>query len=460
MNLKLFEIEERASIRSALKMLEANHFGVVFTINSSRQVTGLVTDGDIRRRLLDGGSLEDPIINAANSNFVWTHADASREFLLKKLDQKIQVIPLLDENKKLVNLVTSSYFPINLELAINARARAPVRISFGGGGSDLTHFFKSELGAVLNATISIYSHASLRKRDDDEVHVHSRDLQGSLIAKNLEDALGKVSRFGLLQSLLKVIKPNFGFDLYLHSDFPINSGLGGSATVSAAVLGCFNQFRQDQWGLHEMAELAFQAERLQFQISGGWQDQYASVFGGFNFMEFSAEQNIVHPLRIPSDVLLELEESLILCDTGISHNSGEIHKDQEKKMKNADVYKKVRSNVECTYLLRNYLLRGRLLDFGNMLHKVWELKRQFGDMVSSPKIDMLYEGALKHGAIGGKLLGAGGGGFFLFYVEPFRKFELMNYLKSQGLNLRPFRFDDAGVQAWSVRDNERVMRDV
>jgi D-glycero-alpha-D-manno-heptose-7-phosphate kinase len=222
--------------------------------------------------------------------------------------------------------------------------------------------------------------------------------------------------------------------------------------VSAAVLGCFNQFRQDRWDLHELAELAFQAERLYLGVAGGWQDQYATVFGGFNFMEFRMDQNIVHPLRIHPDILLELEESLILCDTGTPHDSGDIHQDQRQHMQQEGIRQKVQSNVELTYQMRNHLLRGRLLQFGQSLHEAWQFKRQFSSKISNDRLDQIYEGALSHGAVGGKLLG--GGGFFLFYVPPFRKHELIDNIEAAGLKIHPFRFEQEGLRAWSARERK------
>jgi D-glycero-alpha-D-manno-heptose-7-phosphate kinase len=222
--------------------------------------------------------------------------------------------------------------------------------------------------------------------------------------------------------------------------------------VSAAVLGCFNQFRQDRWDLHELAELAFQAERLYLGIAGGWQDQYATVFGGFNFMEFRMEQNIVHPLRIHEDTLLELEESLVLCDTGMPHESGDIHQDQRQHMQQDGIREKVQSNVELTYKMRNHLLRGRLLQFGQTLHESWQFKRQFSSKISNSRFDQIYEDARANGAVGGKLLGAGGGGFFLFFVTPFRKHQLVANLESSGLKTQPFRFEQEGLRAWSARE--------
>lgn len=458
MNIELFQISEKASLRDALAQLEANHHGIVITVNAVGVATGLATDGDVRRKLLEGVALHETVASCSNPNFVWADQATPRELLLKQLDHHIQVIPLLDENRRLTGIVSRDHLPRQVEEPIYARARAPVRISFGGGGSDLTHFFADEGGAVINTTISLYSHATLRKRDDEQIIIHSRDLNATLHAADLQSALTQKGNFGLILAILKAIHPDFGFELYLHSDFPMNSGLGGSAVVSAAVLGCFNQFRQDRWDSHELAELAFQAERLYLGIAGGWQDQYATVFGGFNFMEFRMDQNIVHPLRIASDVLLELEESLLLCDTETVHDSGDIHQDQKHQMRQEGVYEKVQSNVELTYQMRNHLLRGRLLQFGQALHEAWQLKRQFSNKISNDRLDGIYEDARAHGAVGGKLLGAGGGGFFLFYVTPFRRHELVARLEAINLKVRPFRFEHDGLRAWSARERKNHLQ--
>lgn len=454
MNLSLFLISADAPIREALIQISANQHGIIMTSDASGAVIGLATDGDIREKLIEGASLDDPIGTCANPDFIWADEATLRETLLKQLDHTIRVIPVLDGKRRLMSVVSRDRMPVQAEEQIYARARSPVRISFGGGGSDLTHFFAGEAGAVINTTISLYSHATLRMRDDGQIIVHSRDLGESMRAHDLPAALAQPGRFGLIQALLKAVHPDFGFELYLHSDFPMNSGLGGSAVVSAAILGCFNQLRRDQWDLHELAELAFQAERLYLGVAGGWQDQYATVFGGFNFMEFRMDQNIVHPLRLQTDILLELEESLVLCDTGILHDSGAIHQDQRRHMQHGDVRQLVQTNVELTYRMRNHLLRGRLLQFGRSLHEAWQFKRGLSPEISNARLDAIYEGACANGAIGGKLLGAGGGGFFLFYVPPFRKHFLLDHLAAVGLQVRHFRFEPEGLQAWSARERK------
>ena len=164
------------------------------------------------------------------------------------------------------------------------------------------------------------------------------------------------------------------------------------------------------------------------------------------------EQNIVHPLRIQHETMLELEESLVLCDTKIAHDSGEIHNDQKQKMQSDSVRHKVQSNVELTYRMRNLLLRGKLIEFGRCLHESWLYKKQFSNKISNEGLDSIYDLALKNGAIGGKLMGAGGGGFFLFYVPPFDKHKLIGALEKNGQRVRAFRFEPNGLQAWSVRE--------
>ncbi|MGV3665398.1 MAG: CBS domain-containing protein [Leptospira bouyouniensis] len=452
MNFDLFLVSLDSSIEQALAKIEGNHLGFILVQNDAKQIIGLVTDGDIRRNLLNGKSLSSPIAEGMNREFTWSSNQSPREQLLKMLDSRIRFIPILDDNKRLVGIVTKDEIPILEERKVYARARSPVRISFGGGGSDLTHFFSSEKGAVINSTVSLYTHATLRIREDYKIILNSRDLKESVEFNDLEDLLKRETKFKLFQSIIKVARPNFGFELFVHSDYPMNSGLGGSAVVSSAILGCFNQFRKDKWDNHEIAELAFQAERLDMGIAGGWQDQYATVFGGFNFMEFAMDQNIVHPLRLSKDTMIELEESLILCDTATTHDSGNIHDDQRESMKQSDIKQKVQSNVELTYEMRNHLLRGRLMQFGLCLHKAWEIKRGLSSKISNQFLDKIYNDAIANGAIGGKLLGAGGGGFFLFYVPPFDRHKILNWMDSIGLNYRPFRFDSEGLQAWTVRE--------
>jgi D-glycero-alpha-D-manno-heptose-7-phosphate kinase len=275
-------IKESASIKSALEKIHQNHYGMILVEDATGKIIGIATDGDIRNGILNGVTVEDNISKCTNYNFVSAVIGTPREQLIKRLDSHIKVIPIIDECGKLQSVISKHNLPLEDEKSIYIRSRAPVRVSFGGGGSDLTHYFEDSSGAVINTAISIYSHGTMKVRNDSKIIIRSFDLDAILIAENLTDAICQKGAFGLVQALLDVIKPAYGFELNLNSDFPVGSGLGGSATLSAVVLGCFNMLREDQWNQHEVAEIAFQAERLHLGIAGGWQDQYAAVFGPQN----------------------------------------------------------------------------------------------------------------------------------------------------------------------------------
>jgi D-glycero-alpha-D-manno-heptose-7-phosphate kinase len=454
MYLNKYVINKNQSVQNALSIIESNHLGFVLIKDDIDKIIGIVTDGDLRRSMLKGISLLDCIVCCINNDFISASVDTPRELLLKQLDHKIKVIPILDSERKLVSIVTKDHIPQKLEQKVFARAKSPVRISFGGGGSDISSYFTENKAAVINATISLYSHSTLKIREDEKIILCSLDLKDKEEFNNIDELYKYDGKFSLIKSVIKAINPTFGFELYIHSDFPMSSGLGGSAVVTSSILGCFNQFRNDKWDKHDISEIAFQAERLHLGVAGGWQDQYATVFGGFNFMEFNKDQNIISPIRLNNETILELEESLVLCYTGTSHDSGNIHKDQKEQTKNENVKDRIQSNVDLTFEMRNHLLRGRLNEFGLCLHKAWLLKRSFSSKISNPWLDEIYDGAIQNGAIGGKLLGAGGGGYFLFYVPSFERHKLMTWIDKKGLISAPFIFENFGLQSWTVREKQ------
>lgn len=446
-----YTIPMSATILDAMEKIDSNADGVAFVVNEDESVVGMVTDGDIRAQILKDASTSDSIERALNRNFSWRRDTDSRETILRMLDSKIKVVPILDQHMRLVDVVTPYTFPVGPNKDLIVRSKAPARISFAGGGSDVTHFFASDDGAVLNATISLYCHVSLRPLSTKEITIESLDLNETKNFDSKEDFLSKSDNFDLFRSVIELINPDFGFHMCLHSDFPIGSGLGGSSTVITAILGCFNELRSDKWGDHELAELAFQAERINMGISGGWQDQYATAFGGFNFIEFNNRGNFISPLRLSKKVYLELQENLVLFGVTSGRNSGLVHDDQKLMMKKPAIKALVKQNVQHSYKMKEYLLRDQLDQFGNGLNIAWKLKREFSKEISNKKLDAIYDHAIENGALGGKLLGAGGGGFFLFYVPPFQKNSLLNAMKIKGLEATRFQFDDVGMQSWTNR---------
>jgi D-glycero-alpha-D-manno-heptose-7-phosphate kinase len=228
-------------------------------------------------------------------------------------------------------------------------------------------------------------------------------------------------------------------------------GLGGSSAVATAVVAAFNEMRLDRWSTYEVAELAFQAERVCFGVAGGWQDQYASAFGGFNLIELDGKKNLVHAIRMEINILNELEECLVLCDSTIKHDSGELHERQKQAFDAEAKAQHISDMVDLCRQMHKHLIRGELLDFGRDLDAAWQLKSSLSVSISSPEIEVIYNAARNAGALGGKLLGAGGGGFFLFFVQPqFRK-EVCDALRKHNCKLSSFRFETGGVTSWRTK---------
>jgi D-glycero-alpha-D-manno-heptose-7-phosphate kinase len=443
-------VRETDTILSAVDCIESSRFQTVFVIDKEDRLKGLITNGDLRRYLLSGGTTGATASACMNKSFRSVGTDTSREELLKLLDLGFSVIPKIDSEGRLLDLVTPEYEFASPETPILTRARAPVRISFGGGGSDLTYFFVDHPGAVLSTTVALYCHTTLIPRADKTIHIYSEDLNTQSHHSTLIDLLAGRNQ-DLLSSIVSVVKPNYGFDLYVRSDFPVGSGLGGSSAVAIAVVAAFNEMRLDRWTTYEVAELAFHAERVCFGVVGGWQDQYASAFGGFNLIELGDKKNLVHPIRLEAATKNELEECLILCDTQIKHNSGALHEKQREAYITEDKSSQLKEIVTICREMHRHLIRGELLDFGRCLHKAWTLKRSLSTSISNTEIENIYNAALSAGALGGKLLGAGAGGFFLFFVQPQYRQAVSNRLKEMNCKLSTFKFENEGVTSWRTK---------
>ncbi len=446
-----YSIKKDKNIEDALKLIELNGLGLIF-IEDRKKIIGVVTDGDIRRALIKRKNLSMPLTTFMNKKFVFLREGTdTRENILKLLDSKIKAIPILDKNDKLIKVVSSKSINWNESTGIISKAKSPVRITFAGGGTDLTEYFYELDGIVFNATINKFTHAILEKRNDSKVTITSHDLQKVIKVDNISQ-LKLDGSLDLIKSIIINLSPDFGFNLYTYSDVPPGSGLGGSAVLASAIIGAFNNYREIKLDSYEIVELAFHSERIVLELNGGWQDQYATVFGGFNYMEFNNTSNIVNPLRIKDDIKDELEDSLLLCYTGKNHNSGNIHNDIRKKMRVSKEKSYAQKTKEIAYQMKSSLLQGKIGDFGELLGQAWEAKKKFSSKISNKFLDDIYDYALKNGAVGGKLLGAGDGGYFLFYVPTHKKIDFITAIKKRKLFVEPFTFDDNGLRSWTIKD--------
>lgn len=333
------------------------------------------------------------------------------------------------------------------------RSKAPLRISFGGGGTDVSPYPEEKGGAVLSTTIDKYAYCTLVERGDDSINVKSLDYD--IVTKyHVNDKLKYDGKLDLVKAAIKVLEVRNGFDLFLHSDAPPGSGLGTSSALVVALVGAFKQWLKLPLTDYDIAELAYHIEREEAGIRGGKQDQYAATFGGFNFIEFLGKTTVVNPLRIKRNTLNELEYRLTLCYTGETRLSAGIIEDQVSSyiQKKDDVVLALEETKKLASNMKNALLLGKLSEFGLLLHEVWCCKKRFSAKMTEPRIDGLYEVARQSGAIGGKLLGAGGGGYLLLLCE-FDKWHIVaERLEGMGGKIVNFTFDLRGMQSWEVNE--------
>ncbi|MBI1367285.1 MAG: GHMP kinase [Planctomycetes bacterium] len=336
------------------------------------------------------------------------------------------------------------------------RSRAPLRLSFGGGGTDVSPYMDERGGAVLSVTIDKYAYASMRVSGGEPgMSVHSLDYD--VVAKYAgEDDLKFDGSLDLVKAVLKRMKSNGedkkSLEFFLHSDAPPGSGLGSSSTMAVAMLGLFRHWKNLPLTDYDMAELAWEIERIDLGIAGGRQDQYAAVFGGVNFIEFSKQAVVVNALRVKPEVLNELQYTCLLCYTGRTRMGDNIIRQQADNFRkgNVDAVAAMDEIKRIAVEMKAALLQGRLRDFAALLHEGWESKKRMAGKISTSHIDEMYTEARKVGALGGKVTGAGGGGYMLFICEFDKKHKVAEKLEQMGGQIVEFAFDYNGLQTWST----------
>jgi D-glycero-alpha-D-manno-heptose-7-phosphate kinase len=337
------------------------------------------------------------------------------------------------------------------------RATAPLRISFVGGGTDFPHYYERHGGAVLSATIDHCAHVDVSPRDDRQVTIRSLDL-GHLVEYHLEQGPVYDGLLDLAKATIARFGSDRGVEVDLASDAPPGSGLGGSSALVTACVAALATLEDRAMSAFDVAGLAYRIEREDLSIAGGWQDQYAAAFGGFNLIEFSAEGVTVTPLELGQDALAELRSRLLLC------YSGRVRTDLGLIEAQIQMYAEGREDTivgmkqlhEMAYEMRDALESGDVGSLGGMLREAYESKRRMNPHITEgTPIEGLLEVARAAGATGGKICGAGGGGYLLLACEPARQPAVRAALESMGGQVADFAFRAHGVEA---RVGDRVWR--
>jgi D-glycero-alpha-D-manno-heptose-7-phosphate kinase len=328
--------------------------------------------------------------------------------------------------------------------------RSPVRISFGGGGTDLPSYYETFGGAVLSAAINKYFYTILGKRSDGRVQVISSDLRVCETWHDIAQVSIHGSALEIPLAVLKEIDRDVPVDLFLASEIPPGTGLGSSASVCVNILKTLTTYLQRPLSKYELAERAFFVTRHLLGKHVGKQDEYAAAFGGLNYISFHPDGTTeVEPVELSPAVLREFQSNLMLFFAGAAHHSWSILEEQEASTRSGNS-----ATVEALHevkalggRMRASLERGELHRVGELLHEGWQAKRRISSKISTPRIDHLYSLGLQSGALGGKITGAGGGGFLLLYCEKPQQAAVREAMRSEGVHEMAFGFDTQGAQA-------------
>jgi D-glycero-alpha-D-manno-heptose-7-phosphate kinase len=338
------------------------------------------------------------------------------------------------------------------------RSRAPLRLGLAGGGSDVSPYCDVYGGLVLNAAIDRYAYAVLRTLDEPVVRFVATDQQlerswPASVPLPLEGGLD------LHKAVYNHVVKNFNggkpisLELTTFCDAPVGSGLGSSSTLVVAMIRAFAELLNLPLDDYMVAQLAYQIERVDCALKGGRQDQYSATFGGFNFMEFYADDRaVINPLRVKNWILCELEASLVLYFTGVSRESAHIIADQTRTLSSGseDALEAMHGIKREALAMKECLLRG---DFDGIVESMrigWENKKRSAKTVSNPQIDTIYESAIQAGASAGKISGAGGGGFMWFFVPTEKRMDVIRALNGFGGQATNCHFTKNGTQAWRL----------
>jgi D-glycero-alpha-D-manno-heptose-7-phosphate kinase len=337
------------------------------------------------------------------------------------------------------------------------RSKAPLRIGLAGGGTDVSPYCDLYGGATLNATVSLYAYANIEPLQENAIILQALDRKEE---KRYEWAneLEIDGQLDLLKGVYNRIQADYGlpltgFRLSTFVDAPAGSGLGTSSTLVVAIIGAFAEMFRLPLGEYDMARLAHRIERTDLQMIGGRQDQYAATFGGVNYMEFYGNENIiVNPLRIKQQYLFELENNLLLYYTSTSRDSAKIIEKQRRNVENKQTkpIEAMHQLKQQAQMMKEALLKGRLHEIGEILDFGFQQKRLMAEGISNSLMEEIYECTKKAGATGGKVSGAGGGGFMIFYCPDISKYKVQDALKQFGGYCQPYTFTKHGLTTWTV----------
>ena len=438
------------SINDIISLTDGKAFAVI--VNKSGECVGTVTDGDIRR-FLAKNSINNKVSKVMRKEFFYVPDYYSKHRILKefdivsnKTDFKIKTLPVLNKNRRVVDIINYSKFlqkknfPPKIEKFRRKKitVKIPGRISFAGGGLDFTKVILKNTINILSVSVNKYCKVKVENRKDYKIFVYEKK---KLILKTDLQNVYKIKN--LIASTIDFCKINQGVNIYINSDIPKGSGLGGSSALTIALIYALKRLQtKKNPNIYNVIDNAFFAERIKFKVYGGWQDFYGTAFGGFKWITLNKLKNKVEVLKVNKDTFSKIQKYLIFFKFGNKRSSGLIN----KKISISDFkLSEIKDMNEISYRLKKLLGENKVLSFLKVVGKSWILKKSLNPRSLTKKIRYAEKDAKKNGAISYKVLGAGRSGFFMVGSLPKNHRKIITSLKKYNFKYEKIKFENKGL---------------
>lgn len=440
-------ISINSEISVVLERIEIFKIKTFYVVDDQNKLIGVISDGDIRRQMIRGFNKEDNIRAFINCEPQYYIFDEISNSTLPKILNHTKRLPVVNQQKQLLGFYPKSEEQDDFSPNSTATAIAPVRVSFAGGGSDLNYWFDNHDGCVVNAAIQKYARVKVSRNYTTTFNIFSYNTNEklSIDLKDLEAYQSPplliivkcLSSFGVMD----------GLDIDIFCDFGPGTGLGGSSSLVIATLTALSKIYKYQLSVRELVELSYQIERNIVGISGGWQDQIISAFGGLCITRFYNKTYDTFKIALSEKNIDIMNSQMFLAPIGNRRDSSQVHALQRRESTEAGYVKKMQKIVSLADECARLLGQEKIEDLGTILHKGWQLKKGLGDFISNREIDDRYEFLIKSGAAGGRLLGAGVSGYIFVIVRSENQLRFIKACADENIPIERVCLDCQGARA-------------
>ena len=434
------------SVRKVMRIFQRRKYKTLYVIDEKNKYLGSITEGDLRRFIIANNKIPDGLINIVNrSSFTVMENDFATDRIIFH-SEAFGPVPILNKSKNIVG-----FFPTNQDLETpgflrSVTAIAPTRISFAGGGSDLDYWFEKNDGCVVNLAIKKYARVYIKRNFSDHVCIRSLNTGESLEVKISDLEKHKRSPLGLIVNCLLEFQVNDGIDIKINCDFEPGTGLGGSSSLTVALIKGLSTLFNIKVSQRKLIKMAYYIERNVYGISGGWQDQIIATVGSLCVLDFKDADFDFFKIDLPDQSVDYLNSCLFLAPISGTHDSDRIHNLQKDASSSKAYFENMLKIVKLARECRGIVGKDEFKNLGTILDKGWQLKKNIGKFISNNQINNRYEFFIKSGATGGRLLGAGGAGYLLIFVPMERQFEFFRNCQNADVEIERVAIDQKGAR--------------